>query len=399
MKRLNLADTVAEVVPGVVPFLAGYVISPDGQEFVGEVGFTQMYRYALAGGSGRLIPSEIKSTSNVVWEQSGALWFSATSDIGRGIARLDRDGTITRPFGTTHADLLLKQLLPDQRRMLAVRQPQGSTGGPVVLLDLRTGEAQVLIDRPVIEARYTSGYLVLVMPAGVLEVVPFDAGRGRLTGTALQIAGGVSTPGGAGVAQLAVSENGTVAYIPEEARTLMLVDRAGNSRPATPERRNFHAPTFSPDGRRIATDFNSADGRDVWILDLATQNLTRATFVRDGHDPTWTRDGESVTFLSFRSGAAGILRTRRGRPDEPDSLIASPEIGFTGYWLPDGSGLVTTTNSFQPGSKGDIGLVTNGGRGPIEPLAATRFQEQHPAVSTDGRWLAFTSDQSGQNEV
>jgi Tol biopolymer transport system component len=201
------------------------------------------------------------------------------------------------------------------------------------------------------------------------------------------------------VAQLATSYNGTVAYFREEARGLLLVDRAGNSRPATRERRNFHAPKFSPNGRSIATDFNTADGRDVWTLDLPTGGLTRTTFERDGHDPTWTPDGESLTFASSRGGTIGIMRTRRGRPDEPDSLLASPQIGFTGYWLKDGSGLVTAAQSLKTGSKGDIGLVANGGRGPIEPLVATRFEEQHPAVSPDGGWLAFTSDQSGRNEI
>jgi Tol biopolymer transport system component len=395
--RLDLADTAAVVVPGVVPFLADYAISPDGQEFVGGVGFARMYQYPIGGGGGRLIPPDINPTSNVVWDRENALWFSATSDVRRGIARLDSDGTITRPFGTRHADLLLKQLLAEHTA-LAVRQPLGTTGGPLISLDLRTGDAEVIIDRPVLDARYTAGYLVLVMPGGALEVAPFDARRGRLTGTTLQIASGVTT-GGAGVAQLAVSENGMVAYIPEEARGLMLVDRAGNTRLATPERRNFHAPSFSPDGRRIATDFNTADGRDVWILDLSSNSLTRATFERDGHDATWVPDGESLTFASSRSGLLGIHRTRPGRPDETDSLLASPQIGFTGYWLPDAAGLVIAANSLHPGSRGDIGLVTNGGRGPIEPLVATRFEEQHPAVSPDGRWLALTSDQSGRNEV
>jgi Tol biopolymer transport system component len=357
-----------------------------------------MYRYPVGGGNGRLITSDIGPTSNVVWGPDGDLWFSATSDVARGIARLDRDGTVTRPFGTANADLLLKQLLPDNRTMLAVRQPQGTGAGPAILLDLGTGDARVLVDRPIVEACYTSGYLVLVLPGGALEAVPFDPRRNRLTGTALQIASGVSVPG-TGVAQLAGSANGTVAYIPEEARALMLVDRDGNSRPATREHRNFHAPRFSPDGRRIATDFNTADGRDVWTLDLSNGSLIRTTFERDGHDPTWTPDGESLTFASSRSGSLGILRTRRGRPDAPDSLVASSQIGFTGYWLPDGAGLVTAAISLSPGSRGDIGLITNGGRGPIEPLVATRFEEQHPALSPDGRWLAFSSDQSGRTEI
>jgi Tol biopolymer transport system component len=177
------------------------------------------------------------------------------------------------------------------------------------------------------------------------------------------------------------------------------VSRDGGRRPATEERRNFHAPTFSPDGLRIATDFNSSDGRDVWVLDVATGLVTRATFDRDGHDATWTPDGHSLTYTSVRGGVFTALRTRPGSAEAPDSLLASTQIQYTGIWLRDGSGLVTVATGLEPGSGTDIALVRNGGRGPIEPLVATRFEEQQPAVSRDDRWLAFVSNQSGRNEV
>jgi hypothetical protein len=265
--RQVLADSAPAVVPGVVPFLADYVMSPDGSELIGRVGQSRMYRYSVASGNGGAIPAAISPTANAAWARDGSIWFSASTDVAGGMARLAPDGQLTRPFGPRHADLLLKQVLPDDRTLLAVRQPQGAGPGQAVLVDLRSGEARVLIDRPLVEIRYTSGFLVAVALGGALEAIPFDWHRLRVTGEAVHIASGVSTPG-TGVAQLAVSATGTIAYIPEEARSLLLIDRRGNARPATPERRNFHAPTFSPDGKRIATDFASADGRDVWTLDL-----------------------------------------------------------------------------------------------------------------------------------
>jgi Tol biopolymer transport system component len=204
---------------------------------------------------------------------------------------------------------------------------------------------------------------------------------------------------GTGVAQFAVAPNGTVAYIPEEPRSLVFVDRSGVIRDVTSERRNFHAPLFSPDGRRLSTDFNSADGRDVWVLTLGEGTLSRATFDRDGHDATWTPDGRFLTYTSAKSGALGIYRTRPGSAEPAESLLASPNLGYTGSWLRDGSALVTTGNGLRGNSRLDVGLVKNGGRGPIEPLAASQFVEQYPSLSPDGRWLAFVSDQSGQEQV
>ena len=65
--------------------------------------------------------------------------------------------------------------------------------------------------------------------------------------------------------------------------------------------------------------------------------------------------------------------------------------------MPDASTLITVANSAGSGS--DFAWVRGAGKGPIEPLLASRFNEEFPAVSPDGRWLAFVSNQSGQNQV
>ncbi len=83
----------------------------------------------------------------------------------------------------------------------------------------------------------------------------------------------------------------------------------------------------------------------------------------------------------------------------PESLFASPQLGWTGAWLPDGSALITVATEMVPGSGADIALLTNAGRGPLVPVVATPYTEQYPALSPDGRWLAYVSDQSGREEV
>jgi serine/threonine-protein kinase len=396
--RRRLDELESSVLPGVVPFLSGYVVSPDGREFIGVVGATEMYRYSIAGGNSKPLPREIAATSWAVWEKSGAIWFSATTDIDRGIARLGEGDMVTRPFGAEDADLTLQQILPDDRTALVLQVPQGTASGAALLLDLRTGEATMLIDVAIVQIRYTAGHLVYALTDGMLEAVPFDPRARRLEGEPVRIASGVSLTG-TGVAQFAVATNGMVAYMPEEPRSLVLVDRDGRRRPATDEERNFHAPMFSPDGRRIATDFNSPDGRDVWVLEVGVGLLSRATFDRDGHDATWMPDGRSLTYTSVPGGTIGLLRTRPGIAEPAESLLVSPQLAYTGLWLGDGTALVTAANALEPNSRGDIGIVRNGGAGPLEPLVATRFEELMPAVSGDDRWLAFVSNQSGQDQV
>ncbi|HSM17174.1 MAG TPA: protein kinase [Gemmatimonadales bacterium] len=397
--RLALDETEGTALPGVLPFTAGYVVSPDGREFIATLtDDVTMYRYAIGGGSPKPLPREITATPFLAWDRDGAIWFSPNTDRDRGIARLGTGDSVTRPFGTENVDVRFSQILPDGRTALGVRRPAGVSSGPVLLLDLVTGAATEVLDAAVVEVRYTAGHLVYALQGGALEAVPFDPAALEVKGNPVQIASGVTLTGN-GVAQFAVAENGTVAYIPEEPRSLILVDRDGRSRPATDQKRNFHAPMFTPDGRRLVVDFNSPDGRDVWILSLDAGLLTRATFDRDGHDASWMPDGQRLTYTSIKSGTLGIYRIRPGSAERAESLLASPQLGYTGVWLDDGSALVTAANSLQPGSRYDIAIVLNGGGGPIEPVIATRFDEQYPAVSPDDRWVAFASNQSGQNQV
>ena len=392
---LRLDETVPSPVPGVEPFLGDYVMAPDGREFIGTVGASgQVFRYSLTGGDRRPLPREISGSGFVAWGADGTLWFTGLS---APMVRLAPDGTVSRPFSQETSTLSLMQMLPGDHTAIGHRAPGGTGSGPAVLVDMRTGVASTLINRDVVEVRYTAGYLVYVLADGSLNAVRFDPARGLVDGEPVTLAAGVALTGNAS-AQMAVAANGTVAYIPENPRSLVLVSRDGTMREATKEKRNFHAPMFSPDGRRIAFDFNAADGRDVWVLGLTDGILSRATFDRDGHDAVWTPDGSALTYASVKDGVLSLLRTQPGVP-QPQMLFSAPKLGYSGVWLPDGSGLVTVANELDAGTGSDLAWLRQSGKGPLEPLLATRFEEAYPAVSPDGRWLAFVSNQSGQNQV
>jgi hypothetical protein len=127
--------------------------------------------------------------------------------------------------------------------------------------------------------------------------------------------------------------------------------------------------------------------------------VSRATFDRDGHDAMWTPDGRLITYTSARSGTEGIYQKRPEGEAAAESLFASPQLGFTGVWLRDGSGLVTVANDMRTRSTSDIAIVSGQGHGPLEALVATDYAEAFPALSPDSRWVAYTSDHSGRSEV
>jgi Tol biopolymer transport system component len=270
----------------------------------------------------------------------------------------------------------------------------------------------VLLGTPVLEARIAHGILAWVIGNGTMQAAALDHGGTRLAGQPVTIATNVATTG-QGAAQLAAADNGNLAYIPQEPASLVFIDRNGASRLATSERRNFHAPQFSPDGRRVSFDFNSVEGRNVWIFDLGDKTLSRATFDRDGHDATWTPDGRFLTYIAPVTHPGGVtlllLRKRPGSAESPDTLLATPALSYTGVWLKDGSALVTTATDLRRDPRHpdsvltvtgtDAAIIRNAGKGPLEPLVASRFQESYVGVSPDGRWISFVSDQSGQEEV
>ena len=391
---LDAAEPLA--IAGSFNSIASPVVSPDGRWLVGTNAQTgQVVRLPLEGGTAVALP-QVATTLFAAFASDGALWASLPGFTG--LLRLgDRDSVRPVLADRVTSERVL-QVLPGDRLAIVSARQAGAATGLVHLLDLESGESTPLLPAPVVEARYTAGLLVYVQGDGSMMAAPLDLGSRRVTGAAISIASGVSLTG-TGVAQLAVAANGSVAYIPEEPRSLVVVDRSGSVRDLTPERRNFHAPVFAPDGRRLSTDFTSADGRDVWILTLGEGTLSRATFVRDGHDATWAPDGRLLTFTSARSGSLGIYRARPGSAEPAESLLAGNGLAWTGHWLNDGSGLVTAAANLRDSSLMDIGVVRNAGRGPIEPLVSTRFIDNYPALSPDGRWLAFVSDQSGQPQV
>ncbi len=395
--------------PSPIPGSAGLgspIVSPDGRYVVGTQAVkSQVLRLPLDGGSAELLVRSVLTTNDAAWAPDGSLWFTEEGSIGQVVG----DSLVRRHPG---AQRQLLQILPDGRTALLLRNRVGNTGGPVLLVDLKTGVETTLLGTPVVDARVTQGFLVFVLLSGNLQAAPFDQKDLRLTGSPVTVGTNVAVTG-TSVAQFAVASNGNVAYIPEEPASLVFVDRAGSSRLVTTERRNFHHPLFSPDGRRLLLDFTSIEGRNVWVMALDEGTLSRATFDRDGHDATWTPDGRHITYIVPVNQGNGVtlvlMRKPPGSAEPPDTLLVSRSLSYTGVWLRDGSALVTTASnlrrdprrpdSVQADSRTDAAIIRNAGKGPIEPLVASPFTEQFVGASPDGRWISFVSDQSGRDEV
>ncbi len=386
-------------IPGAVR-LGSPLVSPDGRYLVAtQAVLNQAQRLPLEGGTPELLVRRLLRTDDAAWAPDGSLWHA-----GGSIAQVVGDSLVVRVPGDQY---VMQQILGDGRTALVLRSRVGTTGGPVLLVDLESRTETPLLRTPVVEARVTRGFLVFVLQGGILQAAPLDEDGRRLTGVPVTVGTNVAVTG-TSIAQFAVAANGNVAYVPEEPASLVFVDRNGASRSVVSERRNYHHPLFSPDGRRLLVDFTSIEGRNVWVMALEEGTLSRASFDRDGHDATWTPDGRFITYIVPINRADGVTLLLLRKPpvsaEPPDTLLMSRSLSYTGVWLRDGSALVTTATDLRRSDSAsqlrtDAAIVRNAGKGPIEPLVASPFTEQYVAASPDGRWISFVSDQSGRDEV
>jgi serine/threonine-protein kinase len=376
---------------GLNPFF-----TPDGRWLAFFVG-SSLRKLPLEGGVPVTVPTGALAPQLAVWIDGERL---VATSLNGSLHRVEPDGStrlIAVPDTSAGESALnVSDVLPGGDVVLAVAARGGSFNGQGVAMDVRSATRTLLVDGSVSALYYDAGYLLWVVPDGTLLAAPFDPGRLRMTGPTVSLAQGVRVTVG-GPPQLAFSSAQSLAYFPEEPFQLVLVDRQGGAQPLADVRRRFHSPRVSPDGRRVAVDFNHQGTRDVWTLDVQQRTLSRLTFDNDGHDPVWAPDGRRVAYATARGGVIGMFLQDAGGAGTAESLLVGTSAMTVGAFLPDASEVV----ALATGNSGswDLAVLALGGDRKPRVLLGTPFNEYYPAVSPDGRWLAYTSDESGQNEV
>ena len=299
LRRFDRADeSVLQGTEGAFsPFF-----SPDGN-WVAYFTESELKKIPLAGGGAVTICTTPPVSRGGIWADDDTIYF--TPDFTSGVQRVAAAGgrpqdLTTLDLGAKESNHLFPEALPGGDVVLFTVWKGGAfEAASVWAYSVRTGKRTRIIEGAA-EARYLpQGYLVFAR-TGTLLAVPFDPKTLAMLGPAVPVVEGVWNDPSTGTAHFTVSHTGTLIYAPGRytfpRRRIAWVDRRGRIEFLPLDPGFYNELKLSPDGRRLAVQILN----DIWVYDLQTRTMTRATFRGVNQAPVWTPDGRHVAFSSSR---------------------------------------------------------------------------------------------------
>jgi Tol biopolymer transport system component/DNA-binding winged helix-turn-helix (wHTH) protein len=321
-----------------------------------------------------------------------------------GLSKVPAAGGMPRPLGdskSAHSAGLMylwPQVLPGGKAVLFTAT-NASGQGSLLILTPNDGKLKTLVENSTYGRYLASGYLVYYQ-RGTLFAAPMDAGRLELTGPPVPFVDGVANFG-LGRADFDLSASGMLVYQRGTAGARVVLSwlySSGKMEPALSKPGDYSTPRLSPDGTRVALSVVQDGKQNLWVYDLSRETFTRLTS-DTGPDmlPTWTPDGEFIAFRSgnalawIRSDGSGKVERLSGVSRNAGPWSFSADGKWLAFWpLQPGSDLWTVPVERAPG-------VLRLGK--PQQLLQQAGSKGAPAISPDGRWVAYSSDETGRFET
>jgi serine/threonine-protein kinase len=352
----------------------------------------------LAGGTPTTLCKVDASIVGASWAPDGEIVYATRA--GLWATRIGHEPRLIVAGDTTRGiQYRWPEVLPNGRAAVVTRVDR--TGFQLAVVSLESGAVKLLGVEGTAAHFVRQGHLAFARADGELLAAPFDAGALALKGAPIRVADGLLV-GTAGAAKLAISNSGAIAYIPQTADgPIVLVNRSGQVESVPFSRPGSAGPRLSPVGRRLALTVRPLGGQpDIWVRDLAANTERRLTFDGGGVGPQWTPDGRRIVFATQATGRNAGFAVRWAAVDAPDSAetLLTPAVRqLPDEFTPDGRFLLF--ERWSPDTRGDLWLLPLDGKRMPRPFVNGPADERSGTLSANGHWVAYVSDESGEDEV
>ena len=376
------------------------IFSPDGR-WVAFLRSNQIFKVATDGSRPQLLGPAPGLFGGMSWSSTGVIVVSGNTELytipeaggpPRDLVKPNRaagDFTVGAPVVVDAEGVVL----------YSMQSNTSMASAKIAMASLKTGEHVVLDAVGPQPLGIENGVLTYVTLGGLIMGVPIDVRAKKLAGTPVQLASDVAINSTTGLARAALALNGTLFYQSgTQSSQVMSVGADGSAHTLMAEPREYAFPRMSPDGRHLAVAVGESGRRDIWRFELSSQTFSRLTSEGAANDrPEWSPDSKRVLYRTDRGARSAIWWRHADLSADAIQLIGGDKIDvWEAVISPDARNIVyqldtTGADIYYRSVSGDTTphVVSN----------APKAIETMPRVSPDGRWIAFTTDESGRQEV
>jgi len=371
--------------------------SPDGR-FAAFFANGKLKRVGLNAEPVQTIAQVSVNAEGGSWSTSGMILFAA----GRsGLYLVPSQGGTPVPVTTLNPSTRevahrWPQFLPDGRHFLYFVESVNPEHAGTYLGSVDSPNKTRVLD---VAAVYAPPHHLLHIRDRVLMAQNFDASSGRVSGPASTLGGDVIAPDISNAATLTASSDGLLTFsVSKVSERFTWFSRSGQLLGTVDAPVTFRNPALLPNQRELLAASNGdAEHKGLWMFDVDRRALTRVA--TEGMRPFASPDGSQIAFTSDRKAGVADLYVRplAGRDGDERLLLTTKDNKFICDWSPDGRYIVYGSTNARTGS--DLWLLPLFGDRQPRPFLQTPSNEICGQVSSDGRWIAYASDESGAWEV
>lgn len=391
---------------------SGPFFSSDGK-WIGFFSAAKLKKIPVSGGAA-IVLADAPDNRGSTWGKGGDIVFTPSPATGLVLVR-DGGGNVRQltTLDSTRNERTHRwpQFLPDGKTVMytvgTMDSPDFYEDSEVEAVDIETGGRKTLMKGGCSVQYIPTGFLIYWRSSS-LFAVPFDLGKLEITGTSFPLVENVNGDPTTGMAGYTVSQNGTLAYIPGNAgvtnQSLVKVDLRGVMTPLNAPIQAYMEPRISPDGERIAVAIQSGKDADIWVYNIPRNTLSKLSFGGVNRSPTWSPDGKRIAYYCYDGGRHKVFVKQADGSGEPEILAEGFGRSYIDDWSIAGKLLVLDiagTGRNGPNGPGgsDIYYLPLEGDRIFKPFLATQFDEWQASVSPDGKWAAYSSNESGSYQV